>query len=576
MASTSSTSTSISTFIPQWKYDVFLSFRGEDTRFNFTDHLYANLIRRVFSENYAGSRWCLDELVKIMKCRKEMKQTVVPIFYHVDPSHVRHQTGRFGEAFSNHKEDTKEMKEKVRSWRSALTEAANISGVHVKDGYESEHIKKIVNNIFMRLNCRMFDVGANLVGMDSHVNEIIRQLCLDQLNDALKVLGSFLIDKTILQWESQLRKLEREPQVEIHNVLKGMKNVEAIFLDLSRSTPLQQLKVILPEDFEFPAHELRYLHWEGYPLKSLPSNFLGVNLIELNMKDSNIKQLRQRNERLEQLKILNLSGSRQLTEISSQESYLVEFAWVQTLTSLPSSIQYLDSLEDMDLSLCSNLEEFPEMKGSPMKALSFLHLVTARCSRHSRASIESARNRCPPLHEAGNVSSPSSLLWSSLLKWFNPTSNEHLNCKEGKMILIVGNGGIPGWVLHQEIGSQVRIEPPLNWYEDDHFLGFAFFTLYQNYCPSRFSLRLRGDPGEVVDYRNIWHWCSCDKWNGDASDRLWHNFGVARINIKRCGVQLIYTHDYLHDNVPMLLIIKKTMMMPGKTKQMIRNHTLKD
>ena len=103
-----------------------------------------------------------------------------------------------------------------------------------------------------------------------------------------------------------------------------MKNVEAIFLDLSRSTPLQvstkifakmkqlrllkiysggycgtrekQLKIILPEDFQFPAPELRYLHWEGYPLKSLPSNFLGVNLIELNMKDSNIKQLRQRNE----------------------------------------------------------------------------------------------------------------------------------------------------------------------------------------------------------------------------------------------------------------------------------------
>ena len=160
MASTSSTST----FTPQWNYDVFLSFRGEDTRFNFTDHLYANLIRRgihtfrddslkrgeeiapellkaieesrfsliVFSENYAGSRWCLDELVKIMKCKKEMKQTVVPIFYHVDPSHVRHQKERFGEAFSNYKEDTEEMKEKVRSWRSALTEAANIGGEHVE------------------------------------------------------------------------------------------------------------------------------------------------------------------------------------------------------------------------------------------------------------------------------------------------------------------------------------------------------------------------------------------------------------------------------------------------------------
>ena len=164
MASTSSTS--ISTFTPQWKYEVFLSFRGKDTRLNFTDRLYENLIGRgidtfrddsltsgeeiapellkaieesrfsliVFSENYAGSRWCLDELVKIMKCRKEMKQTVVPIFYHVDPSHVRNQTGKFGEAFSNYKEDSEEMKEKVRSWRSALTEATNISGEHVKDG----------------------------------------------------------------------------------------------------------------------------------------------------------------------------------------------------------------------------------------------------------------------------------------------------------------------------------------------------------------------------------------------------------------------------------------------------------
>ena len=46
----------------------------------------------------------------------------------------------------------------------------------------------------------------------------------------------------------------------------------------------------------------------------------------------------------------------------------------KNLTSLPSSIQYLDSLEIMDLDQCSNFEEFPEMKGSPMKALSNLVL----------------------------------------------------------------------------------------------------------------------------------------------------------------------------------------------------------
>ena len=82
-----------------WKYDVFLSFRGEDTRYAFTDHLCKALsakgietfmddqIRRgalinptilttieksrhaiiVLSENYASSKWCLDELVKILQ-----------------------------------------------------------------------------------------------------------------------------------------------------------------------------------------------------------------------------------------------------------------------------------------------------------------------------------------------------------------------------------------------------------------------------------------------------------------------------------------------------------------------------
>jgi hypothetical protein len=30
----------------KWKYHVFLSFRGEDTRLGFADHLYAALVRK--------------------------------------------------------------------------------------------------------------------------------------------------------------------------------------------------------------------------------------------------------------------------------------------------------------------------------------------------------------------------------------------------------------------------------------------------------------------------------------------------------------------------------------------------
>jgi len=41
----------------------------------------------VFSENYASSAWCLDELGKIIECRKN-NRSMVPIFYKVDPSEV--------------------------------------------------------------------------------------------------------------------------------------------------------------------------------------------------------------------------------------------------------------------------------------------------------------------------------------------------------------------------------------------------------------------------------------------------------------------------------------------------------
>ena len=148
-----------------WSYHVFLSFRGEDTRYNFISHLYYALcqngintfidndLRRgeeiseellktiessmisvvVFSQNYAGSRWCLDELVKIMQCRTN-GQLFLPFFYKVDPSEVRNQKGNFGVALTKFEE---KFKNKVQSWRTALNEAANLSGWHCKDGLVS-------------------------------------------------------------------------------------------------------------------------------------------------------------------------------------------------------------------------------------------------------------------------------------------------------------------------------------------------------------------------------------------------------------------------------------------------------
>ena len=86
----------------------------------------------VFSENYASSAWCLDELVKILECKKN-GQIVLPIFYEIDPSVVRNQKEKYGEALEIHEQNFN-MNE-VRRWRVALKEAGNIRGLPYKKEY---------------------------------------------------------------------------------------------------------------------------------------------------------------------------------------------------------------------------------------------------------------------------------------------------------------------------------------------------------------------------------------------------------------------------------------------------------
>ena len=165
-ASLSSSSSPSSFDTSRWTYDVFLSFRGEDTRNNFVDHLFDALKQKgihtfkddeklergksispelekaieesrvaivIFSINYASSTWCLEELTKIVRCMKVKGMTVLPVFYNVDPSDVRKQKGTFAQAFVEHEECFKENMKIVRTSRDALIEVANLSGWDLKD-----------------------------------------------------------------------------------------------------------------------------------------------------------------------------------------------------------------------------------------------------------------------------------------------------------------------------------------------------------------------------------------------------------------------------------------------------------
>ncbi|XP_062018817.1 toll/interleukin-1 receptor-like protein [Rosa rugosa] len=158
-----------------WTYHVFLSFRGEDTRKTFTDHLYTAFVNaglRIFrddeeiergeeikpelqkaiqqsrcsvivlSKDYASSGWCLDELVMILERKKISDHVVLPVFYDIEPSDVRNQTGSVAYAFARHEKKKESLKYAVERWRAALREVADLTGMVLQneaDGIDSLH-----------------------------------------------------------------------------------------------------------------------------------------------------------------------------------------------------------------------------------------------------------------------------------------------------------------------------------------------------------------------------------------------------------------------------------------------------
>ncbi|KAG6689859.1 hypothetical protein I3842_11G195000 [Carya illinoinensis] len=176
-----------STFPSVCNYDIFLSFRGEDTCKIFTVHLYSALMQAiihtfqdewelpagggggvnistelhntingskisivVFLKGYAHSMWCLNELVEILHCAKIRGQTLLLIFYHVNPSDIRKQTGTFVYAFARHEVLFQNDMEQVKGWRAAFREASSRSGWDIKEvanGLRDQIVKEVLSEL---------------------------------------------------------------------------------------------------------------------------------------------------------------------------------------------------------------------------------------------------------------------------------------------------------------------------------------------------------------------------------------------------------------------------------------------
>ncbi|KAI5445021.1 disease resistance protein Roq1 isoform X1 [Lathyrus oleraceus] len=213
-------------------YDVFITFFGDDTRYGFAGNLWKSLSNRgintfvddhskgdeiastllnvinesriaiiVFSNNYAFSSFCLQLLVYILDTFLLNHRFIFPVFYDVDPAIVRYQTGTYAEAFSKHDKKFKYDKDKVKKWRKALYQVANLSGFHFKhgDGYEFEFIERIVEEVSSNFDLVPVHIANYTVGLESRLEEVCLLLELGSKQVlTVRIYGVGGIGKTIL------------------------------------------------------------------------------------------------------------------------------------------------------------------------------------------------------------------------------------------------------------------------------------------------------------------------------------------------------------------------------------------
>ncbi|CAN1351445.1 Disease resistance protein RUN1 [Linum perenne] len=205
-------------------YDVFLSFRGADTRNGFTGHLYSALLRSgihtflddkemetggevgpeclrgieesrfsivVLSKRYASSVWCLEELVHILNCRRYGSgHGVWPVFYDVDPSDVEECRGSFDEAFAQHEAD---FSARIKEWKAALREVSYLKGLdncfNLSSRNEAKSIELLVDMISKRLDRKLMSVARNPVAVRSRAQPVIS--FLQHSSEDVRILGIY-------------------------------------------------------------------------------------------------------------------------------------------------------------------------------------------------------------------------------------------------------------------------------------------------------------------------------------------------------------------------------------------------
>ncbi|TYI91334.1 hypothetical protein E1A91_D03G184700v1, partial [Gossypium mustelinum] len=197
--------------ISRCTYHVFLSFRGEDTRKSFTDHLYTALVHlgiQTFRDDEEIERGnnIKDEIEKAILHHSKISIVVSQrimlhphVFYDVDPS--LSETNM------------------IQRWRNALKEVAAIGGMVLQDRHESQFIQDIVKEVQNKLHLISLYVPPYLVGIDSLVTQINQWLEQDLLFHEFIVSLSYIEDNYFIYSQPLMSQLSSSTDTRFLNTM---------------------------------------------------------------------------------------------------------------------------------------------------------------------------------------------------------------------------------------------------------------------------------------------------------------------------------------------------------------------
>eukprot|EP00253_Pinus_taeda_P019448 PITA_19448 len=225
-SSSSMTSCSASTSYSLYDFDVFINHRGPDVKNTFASYLYfrlrshgirvfldkpeleagqpitpqilhaiesASIHIAIFSSAYAESRWCLDELLCMLKAFKSNKGTIIPVFYGVKPSDLRWTAkGAYAEAFHKHEMKQRYDTQIIQSWKDALSEVAEISGLELDafNGDQGQLLEVVVQRILKMIDKTPLKyVAEHPTGLKEKLEEFDKSVLSQQHSMNVKVVG---------------------------------------------------------------------------------------------------------------------------------------------------------------------------------------------------------------------------------------------------------------------------------------------------------------------------------------------------------------------------------------------------